>query len=120
VWFVARQVGRDVQCSDLCASGKILCGDEAPLGSQLQTWLEMHPGWEAAPREDDDDDDDDDVSDDDTDDYEEEDRGAYLFVLFVCLLVWLLASEFVTEVSLSLEDLTLHILMYECVGRWDV
>lgn len=56
------------------ATGKILCGDEAPLANQLQMWLEMHPGWEAAPREDDDDDEDDDMSDDDTDDYEEEDR----------------------------------------------
>ncbi|XP_069692754.1 ATP-dependent helicase brm-like isoform X2 [Periplaneta americana] len=56
------------------ATGKILCGDEAPLASQFQTWLEMHPGWEAAPREDDDEDEDDDDTDVDTDDYEEEDR----------------------------------------------
>lgn len=84
----------------LCHSGKILCGDDAPLASQLQTWLEMHPGWEAAPREDDDEDEDDDVSDVDTDDYDDEDRGAYLFTLFLCFiylfifLFWLLANEF--------------------------
>jgi hypothetical protein len=46
-------------------------------------WLEMHPGWEAAPREDDDEDEDDDVSDDDTDDYEEEDRGVNVLILFL-------------------------------------
>lgn len=69
-------IGFSIQVQHVCLSGKILCGDEAPLASQLQTWLEMHPGWEAAPREDDDEDEDDDVSDDDTDDYEEEDRGA--------------------------------------------
>ncbi|PNF17190.1 ATP-dependent helicase brm [Cryptotermes secundus] len=56
------------------ATGKILCGDEAPLASQFQAWLEMHPGWEAAPREDDEDDDDDDESDVDTDDYDDDDR----------------------------------------------
>jgi len=35
------------------ASGKILAGEEAPTASQLQSWLEAHPGWEPAPREDD-------------------------------------------------------------------
>jgi len=29
------------------ATGKTLQGDEAPLTSQLQAWLEAHPGWEA-------------------------------------------------------------------------
>ena len=92
----------------MCPSGKILCGDEAPLASQLQTWLEMHPGWEAAPREDDDEDEDDDVSDDDTDDYEEEDRGAYLFYLFVlfiyvCFGCWLMNLD--TQVLLSVGGL---------------
>lgn len=33
------------------ASGDKLCGNEAPLASQLETWLEVHPGYEVAPRE---------------------------------------------------------------------
>jgi hypothetical protein len=52
-------------------------------------WLEMHPGWEAAPREDDEDEDDD-VSDDDTDDYEDEDRGLNVLIFFIyrlCLIL---------------------------------
>lgn len=53
------------------ATGKVMCGDEAPLASHLQTWLDLHPGWEPAPREDDDVDDDDDF-DDDSDYYDEE------------------------------------------------
>ena len=123
MWFITVQVDGDMHyvlfaiqvC--VCPSGKILCGDEAPLASQLQTWLEMHPGWEAAPREDDDDDEDDDVSDVDTDDYEEEDRGAYLFILFIrfihlffCFGCWLMNSG--TQVLLSVGDLPFHILMY--------
>ncbi|CAL8137996.1 unnamed protein product [Orchesella dallaii] len=48
------------------ATGKTLSGEEAPTTADLQTWLDSHPGWEPAPREDDDDDDDDDeeISDD--------------------------------------------------------
>lgn len=30
------------------ATGKVLSGDDAPILSQLQQWLEMHPGWEVA------------------------------------------------------------------------
>jgi len=92
LWFITGQADCDLHYVlfsiqvFVCPSGKILCGDEAPLASQLQTWLEMHPGWEAAPREDDDEDEDDDVSDVDTDDYEEEDRGAYLFILCICFI----------------------------------
>lgn len=67
----------------VCLSGKILCGDEAPLASQFQAWLEMHPGWEAAPREDDEDDDDDDESDVDTDDYDDDDRGVNVFIFLL-------------------------------------
>jgi SWI/SNF-related matrix-associated actin-dependent regulator of chromatin subfamily A protein 2/4 len=33
------------------SNGKILSGEDAPLASQLQTWLEMNPGWEPVPRE---------------------------------------------------------------------
>ncbi|ODN00177.1 ATP-dependent helicase brm [Orchesella cincta] len=45
------------------ATGKTLSGEEAPMSSDLQTWLDSHPGWEPAPREDDDDDDEDDEDD---------------------------------------------------------
>ena len=52
------------------STGKTLSGEEAPLASQVQAWLEMHPGWEVVPREDDDDDEE--GSDDDGTDEEEE------------------------------------------------
>lgn len=32
-------------------SGRELSGNEAPLASELEQWLEAHPGWEAAPRD---------------------------------------------------------------------
>ena len=32
-------------------SGRRLTGDEAPLASQLEAWLETHPGWEAVPKQ---------------------------------------------------------------------
>ncbi|XP_074643538.1 SWI/SNF-related matrix-associated actin-dependent regulator of chromatin subfamily A member 2-like [Tubulanus polymorphus] len=32
-------------------TGKVLSGDDAPLASQLEAWLEMHPGYEVAPRQ---------------------------------------------------------------------
>ncbi len=32
-------------------TGKVVTGKDAPLASQLETWLEMHPGYEVAPRE---------------------------------------------------------------------
>lgn len=50
-------------------TGKTLTGANAPLGSQLEAWLEMHPGYEVAPREasDDDEEGDDDSSDSDED-----------------------------------------------------
>lgn len=50
------------------ATGKVLSGEEAPLASQLEAWLEQHPGYEVAPNdegESDDDDDDDESEDDD-------------------------------------------------------
>lgn len=28
------------------ATGKVLTGDEAPLASEVESWLETHPGWE--------------------------------------------------------------------------
>ncbi|XP_050309187.1 ATP-dependent helicase brm-like isoform X4 [Anthonomus grandis grandis] len=42
------------------ATGKRLSGDEAPLMSQLQSWLQQNPGWEIADTDDEDDDDDND------------------------------------------------------------
>uniref|UniRef100_T1JZ96 Uncharacterized protein n=2 Tax=Tetranychus urticae TaxID=32264 RepID=T1JZ96_TETUR len=50
------------------STGKVLVGKEAPLASQLETWLEMHPGYEVAPRETDDEDEDDDGDDSSEDD----------------------------------------------------
>lgn len=38
-------------------TGKVLSGDDAPMLSQLQQWLEMHPGWEVAESDSDSDDD---------------------------------------------------------------
>ncbi|XP_067141639.1 LOW QUALITY PROTEIN: probable global transcription activator SNF2L2 [Centruroides vittatus] len=55
------------------ATGKMLTGTNAPLASQLEAWLEMHPGYEVAPREASDDDEDD---DDDTSDSEEDDESS--------------------------------------------
>lgn len=34
------------------STGKVLSGDDAPLTSQLETWLELNPGYEVAPRDD--------------------------------------------------------------------
>lgn len=28
------------------ATGKTLTGDEAPLASEVEAWLDCHPGWE--------------------------------------------------------------------------
>ncbi|GLH08877.1 ATP-dependent helicase brm [Gryllus bimaculatus] len=55
------------------ATGKTLSGEDAPVASQLQIWLDAHPGWEAMPQdEDDEDDDDEDGSEDDSDDDEQD------------------------------------------------
>ncbi|KAK3584043.1 hypothetical protein CHS0354_018347 [Potamilus streckersoni] len=48
-------------------TGKVLTGEEAPLASQLDAWLEMNPGYEVAPR-DEGEDDSEDVSGDEDDD----------------------------------------------------
>lgn len=53
------------------ASGKTLTGNNAPLASQLEAWLEMHPGYEVAPREASEDEDEGDY---DTSDSEEEEE----------------------------------------------
>lgn len=47
------------------ATGKRLAGEEAPLASQLQSWLELHPGWEVVPREEEEDGTDEEDSEDD-------------------------------------------------------
>ncbi|RWS06402.1 Transcription activator BRG1-like protein [Dinothrombium tinctorium] len=54
------------------ATGKILKGKDAPLSSQLDAWLEMHPGYEVAPRETSDEEEDCDDYDDSSDDEDEE------------------------------------------------
>lgn len=41
------------------STGKKLSGDDAPMLSQLQQWLEAHPGWEVADTDDEDDEDED-------------------------------------------------------------
>jgi SWI/SNF-related matrix-associated actin-dependent regulator of chromatin subfamily A protein 2/4 len=51
-----------------------LTGEEAPLTSQLQAWLEAHPGWEAVEEEEDDDDEDDLDEDGSEEDSEEDDQ----------------------------------------------
>ncbi len=38
-------------------TGKVLRGEEAPLASELEAWLEKNPGWEEAPRDTDSEDD---------------------------------------------------------------
>ena len=35
------------------ATGRLLKGDEAPLMSQISSWLESHPGWEVIDETDD-------------------------------------------------------------------
>ena len=40
------------------STGKILRGEDAPLASELEAWLEKNPGWEEVPRDEDSDDDD--------------------------------------------------------------
>lgn len=57
------------------STGKTLSGDEAPLASQVQAWLEMHPGWEVVPREDGEDDED---SEEDGSEEEEEEGTEFL------------------------------------------
>ena len=42
------------------STGKILRGDDAPLVSELESWLEKNPGYEEVPRDEDSDDDSDD------------------------------------------------------------
>ena len=32
-------------------TGHIVSGEEAPKATQLEAWLEMHPGYEVAPRD---------------------------------------------------------------------
>jgi SWI/SNF-related matrix-associated actin-dependent regulator of chromatin subfamily A protein 2/4 len=56
--------------------GKQLMGEEAPLASQLQAWLDAHPGWEAHEEEEEDEDEDDDEEDGSDDDSEEEEQDA--------------------------------------------
>lgn len=54
------------------STGRKLKGNDAPLASQLETWLEVHPGYEVAPREADSDSDDYAYEDDDDEDEDED------------------------------------------------
>lgn len=54
------------------ATGQTLTGKEAPLASQLDAWLEVHPGYEVAPREESEEETDEDGSDSETDEEEEQ------------------------------------------------
>ena len=45
-------------------------GEEPPMASMLQAWLEAHPGWEAHEKEDDDEED---VSEDNAEEEEQDD-----------------------------------------------
>lgn len=40
----------------ICIIGRMLKGEEAPLASQLNSWLDAHPGWEVIEESDDEDD----------------------------------------------------------------
>ncbi|XP_076289717.1 ATP-dependent helicase brm isoform X1 [Lasioglossum baleicum] len=53
------------------ATGRTLTGEDAPLMTQLQAFLESHPGWEPIDSESEDDDDDDDDDGDDKSDHKE-------------------------------------------------
>lgn len=54
------------------ATGMKLSGSDAPLSSQLESWLEMHPGYDVAPREAGSDSDEYDIDYDDDDDEEDD------------------------------------------------
>ncbi|KAK4337107.1 hypothetical protein RND71_043425 [Anisodus tanguticus] len=48
------------------ATGKVLSGKEAPLSSQIEQWLETHPGYEVAPR-----------NESSGEEYDDDDEGEY-------------------------------------------
>lgn len=48
----------------ICILGRTLKGEEAPLASQLNNWLDAHPGWEVIEESDDDEDDEEQEDDD--------------------------------------------------------
>lgn len=54
------------------STGKKLAGNDAPLATQLETWLEVNPGYEVAPREAGSDSDDYDYDDDEDEEEDEE------------------------------------------------
>lgn len=56
------------------ATGRKLSGDDAPLASQLEAWLEVHPGYQVAPRETTDSGSDGEYESDDGEDEEEDDE----------------------------------------------
>lgn len=52
-------------------TGQVLRGEDAPLASQLDVWLEMNSGWQVAPKEADDEDEEGEEGDDDEEEEEE-------------------------------------------------
>lgn len=64
------------------ATGKQLKGDEAPLVSQINSWLEAHPGWEVV-EESDDDDEDEEEDDMSADKGTDSDRFFFLQLVFL-------------------------------------
>lgn len=59
-----------------CFLGKQLRGDDAPLASQINSWLDSHPGWDVVEGSEYEDDEYDDEGDDDG----SKDAGYYFFV----------------------------------------
>ncbi|XP_011302316.1 ATP-dependent helicase brm isoform X2 [Fopius arisanus] len=57
-------------------TGRTLTGEEAPLMSQLNAWLEAHPGWEAVESDSEEDDDDDEDNDERSESKDKSKEGA--------------------------------------------
>lgn len=53
-------------------TGQVLSGEEAPLASQLEAWLEMNTSWQVAPRDEEDDDDGDEEGSEEEEEVDEE------------------------------------------------
>ena len=56
------------------STGKVLRGENAPLASELEAWLEKNPGYEEVPR--------DEYSDDDSDDEDKKKEGECRLINF--------------------------------------
>lgn len=63
-------------------TGKQLSGEEAPLASQLDTWLEANPGWEPV----EDSDESEESGDDDGDNNDDKDNSSGNNTVLMCFL----------------------------------